>query len=146
MQAQVILMLFVGLTMFPILWGIGVEYALTLAIAISLLEIIPVIGPILGTVLLFLMILLQSPMLAAVAIGAYILIQQVQANLVIPAVVSRALGLNPVIIILLLIAGGALAGVWGAILAIPVGAVAAEFLRDIKDTRGSGQQSPHETI
>lgn len=141
MQSQIILILFVGLTMFPILWGIGVEYALTFAIVVSLLEIIPVIGPILGTVILFLLILLQSPMLALVAVGAYVLIQQVQANFIIPAVVSRAIGLNPVVIILLLIAGGALAGVWGAILAIPLGAVAAEFLRDIKDIRSVGQQS-----
>ena len=134
-QAQLILMLFVAFTLFPIFWALGIKYALTLALLAALFEVIPVIGPIIAGIILFFFILLQAPSLAVIAVIIYILLQQVQAHLVVPAVVSRALGINPVIIILLLIVGGTLAGFWGAILAIPLGAVVGELLKDLRVKR-----------
>ena len=131
-RAQVILMLFVGLVMFPILWALGIKYALTLAILLALFEVIPVIGPIIAGAILLLFVLIQSPVLALIAFGVYVILQQIQAHLIVPTIVSRALGLNPVVIILLLVVGGSLGGVWGAILAIPFGAVINELLSDIR--------------
>ena len=131
-RAQLILMLFVGFVMFPVLWALGVKYALSLAILVALFEVIPVIGPIVAGTLLFFFILIQSPTLAIIAFGVYVLLQQIQAHLIVPAVVSRALGLNPVVIILLLVVGGSLGGLWGAVLAIPFGAVINELLGDIR--------------
>jgi len=130
--AQFILVLFIAVTLFPILWAMGVKYALTLALMAAFLEIIPVIGPITAGVIMFFFILLQSPTLALVALITYVALEQIQQQFIVPAVVSRALGLNPVIIILLLLAGVSIAGFWGAVLAIPLGAVLMEFLRDVK--------------
>ena len=130
--AQFILVLFIAVTLFPILWALGAKYALTLAIMAALLEVIPVIGPIAAGFILFFFTLLQSPTLALMVLIAYVALEQVQQQFVVPVVVSRALGLNPVIIVLLLFAGGSIAGFWGAILAIPLGAVLVEFLRDVK--------------
>lgn len=134
-HAQLILILFIAFTLFPIFWALGIKYALTLALLAALFEVIPVIGPIIAGAVMFFFILLQSPALAVIAVAIYILLQQVQAHLVIPAIVSRALGMNPVIIILLLVAGGTLAGLWGAILAIPLGAVVGEVFRDLRVKR-----------
>lgn len=130
--AQFILILFITVTLFPIFWAMGVKYALVIVIIASLLEVIPVLGPVVAGIIILLFVLIQSPALALMALLVYTAIQQVQQHFIVPAVLSRAIGLNPVIIIMLLLAGGTLLGFWGALLAIPFGTAVAEVLADIK--------------
>jgi len=131
-QGQLLLGVFVGLLFFIALWLMGVKYALTIAFMVGVFEIIPVIGPITAGLIAFALISFQSPMLAVYAILAFILIEQLQNNLVLPSVMSKTTGLNPVIIIVALLVGIELAGVWGLVLAIPASVTIVEFIKDLR--------------
>ncbi|MFY9457398.1 MAG: AI-2E family transporter [Candidatus Spechtbacterales bacterium] len=131
-QGQLLLALFAGTSMFVVLWLLGVKYALTIAFMVGVLEIIPMMGPIIGGVIALVLISFQSPMLAGGAIIAYFLIEQIQQNIFMPHVLARAMGLNPIIIIVALLVGAKLIGFWGILLAIPIAVTITEFVRDFK--------------
>ena len=75
---------------------------------------------------------------ALVILAAIVAVQQLEGNLFYPVVVGRRLRLHPVGILLALTAGGVLAGVTGAFLAVPVAAVTAailDYTRERRETR-----------
>ena len=124
--------LFAGTLMFGVLWLMGVKYALTIALLVGVLEIIPVIGPIIAGLIALVLISFQSPLLAVGAIVAYIIIEQIQQHIFVPSVLSRAIGLNPITIIVALLIAANLIGFWGIILAIPIAVAISEFVGDFK--------------
>lgn len=98
---------------------LGLKYALPLAILAGILEIIPNIGPTVAAVPAILVGLLESPLTALlVAIWAF-LVQQLENSLIVPKVMQRSIGVNPLVTILSLAVGFKIAGVTGAILAVP---------------------------
>ena len=131
-QGQLILGVFVGTAMFVVLWLMGVKYALTIAFMMGVLEIIPVIGPITAGLISLAFISFQSPTLAFGVLIAYIVVEQIQQYLIYPIVITRAVGLNPILIIVALLVGIKLIGFWGILLAIPITVAISEFVRDFK--------------
>jgi predicted PurR-regulated permease PerM len=137
-QSQLLLGVSVGLLMFIVLSLMRVEYAATIALMAAVLEIIPMIGPIIVGFIAFVLIAFQSPMLALGAMIAYIIIQQIQQQFLIPSIMSKAIGLNPIIIIVALLVGAKLIGFWGLILAIPFSVTLAEFVKDFRRVEKGG--------
>lgn len=131
-QGQLLLALFVGTLMFIALWLMGAQYALTIAFMVGVLEVIPVIGPIIAGLIILALISSQSPILALVAVAAYVFIEQIQQYLFMPRVLSRAIGLNPIIIIVSLLVAAKLIGFWGILLAIPIAVTIMEFVNDFR--------------
>lgn len=131
-QGQLLLAVFVGTFMLLALWLMGVKYALTIAFMIAVLEIIPVIGPIIAGFITFALISFQSPMLALVGTIVYLLAEQLQAHLFLPRVMAKTIGLNPIIIIVALLVAGKLIGFWGIILALPITVTIYEFVKDFR--------------
>lgn len=131
-QVQLLLGLFAGTFMFLALWLLGVKYALTIAFMVGVLEIIPVIGPIIAGLITFVLVSPQSPLLALGAIVIYFAIEQIQQNVFVPSFLSKAIGLNPIIIIVALLVGAQLIGFWGIVLAIPISVTLLEFLKDFR--------------
>ncbi len=130
-RAQLILMTLIGVLVYLGLTVLGIEFALPLAILAGILEVIPNFGPTFAAVPAILMGFAISP-LTGVAVGAlYFLIQQLENSLIVPQVMERTVGFNPVITIIALMIGFKLGGVLGAVLAIPFGlmikAVISEF-------------------
>lgn len=132
LQAQFIMGIFMGMSLFIILSLLNVKYALTLALLAAILEVIPIIGPIIVGIIMFLTISVESLVIALIAIGIYILLQQLQQSIVLPTVMARVVGVNPVIILISVLVGAELAGFWGIVLAIPLVAIVGEFFRDIQ--------------
>ena len=85
-----------------------------------ILEIIPIIGPIISAVPSVLVALTVSPGLALAVIALYIIVQQLENNLIVPAVMRQAVGLPPLASLLALMIGGRLAGTIGIVLAVPM--------------------------
>lgn len=112
-----------------------VDYALVLAIIAGLLEIVPYIGPFIAVVPAALFAFLQNPPLAIAVIILYLIVQQLENHIIVPIVMSRSVGLNPVIVILGILIGGSLAGVIGALIAIPILSGASVFLSDMMEGR-----------
>ncbi len=124
-RAELILMLVVGLLTFIGLSIMGVKYALALGIVAGLLELLPNIGPTLSAVpAIAVAYFTISPLMAGIVTVLYVLIQQLENNLIVPVVMRKTVGLSPVITIILLLVGFRLAGVAGAALAIPIFLVA----------------------
>ncbi len=131
LRGELILMLLVGLLTYIGLTILGVKYALFLALIAGLFEVIPIFGPIISAVPAIILAFLQSPILALAATLLYYGIQQFESYVLVPQVMKKALGLNPLIIIIALLVGAKLAGVLGMIVAVPLTAMLNVFLSDI---------------
>jgi predicted PurR-regulated permease PerM len=121
-RGQVILMVAIGVACLAGLLVLGVPYALPLAVIAALMEAIPLAGPILGAIPAVLVGLTVSGPTALFVIGWYVLVQQVEGHILVPRIMHRAVGLNPLLVIIALIAGGIIDGIVGALVAIPIAA------------------------
>ena len=134
-RGELILMLTIGVLVYIGLTILKVDFALPIAILSGLLEIVPNIGPIISAIPAVLIGLGTSPVMALSVIILYVVIQQVENNIIVPLIMKRNLGLSPLISILALMIGGKLAGVTGAILAVPVLLVCQVILNKLLNTK-----------
>ncbi len=116
---------FLGLTL------LKVKFALALALIAGLLEIIPLIGPFISVLPAIFFAFLQSPTLALLVIILYVVVQQLENHIVVPVVMSKSVGLSPVLVILGVLVGGTLGGIIGAVLAIPIIGGISVFVQDM---------------
>lgn len=124
-RGQLLLMVLIGLADLIIYAVIGLPSPLPLAIWAGLCEVIPYVGPILGVLPALIVALTTGSILQAVLVFGlgFILVQQLEAHVVVPRVMGRAVGLSPVLVILAILAGGKLFGLFGALIAIPAAAI-----------------------
>jgi predicted PurR-regulated permease PerM len=99
---------------------IGLKFALPLAVLAGILEVVPNIGPIIAAIPAILIGLSQSYMTASFALVLSIIIQQLENTLIVPQIMKRAVGINPIITLLVLFVGGRIGGVIGFLLSIPI--------------------------
>jgi len=118
-RGQLSLMLIVGLASFVGLSLLRIDYALSLAVIAGLLEIVPMIGPIVSFIPAVLVASAGSPLSVALVAVLYILIQQIESNFVIPKVMEKVVGFSPIVTLIAIMIGGKLFGVLGALLSIP---------------------------
>lgn len=131
LRGQVVLSLTVGLLNFIGLLIIGVPFALTLGVLAAVLEIIPIIGPVLsGLIAIVVAFATVGWLKALLVLALYVLVQQLESNLLVPKIMGKAVGLSPVVIIIALLIGAKLAGLMGAILAIPAAAGIAVLIQE----------------
>lgn len=139
MQGQILLSLIVGILVYLGLLIIGIPYALLLAVFAAMAEIIPVFGsPIAGIVAVIIAYSHGGVAIAVIVAGLYIVVNQFEANLIYPLIVKKIVGIPPLLVIVALIAGYTLAGFLGALLSVPVAAVALEFIYDIDKKKRIG--------
>jgi predicted PurR-regulated permease PerM len=129
-RGQLLLMLVVGVIVGFALWILGIRYYLLLAIVAALANIIPNVGFILSFLPAILIgALSPSPWAALIKICAVYLGEQLLENFLLgPLIVGRASRLNPVVVMIVLVLGGAVFGVWGVIIAVPVAIFLREYL------------------
>ncbi|MBI5022724.1 MAG: AI-2E family transporter [Candidatus Magasanikbacteria bacterium] len=129
--------LIIGAMSYAGLLILGVQYALLLAVIAGIFEMIPYAGPIFSGLVAVLLAFLQTgdwplPVFTAIL---FIVIQQLENNLLVPKVMKKAVGLNPIVSILSLLIGFRLLGVVGALLSIPVATVLSIVWTDLVDSR-----------
>ena len=109
---------------------LGVPLALPLAVLVFFGAFIPIIGAVFTGILAALVALVtQGPTTALIVIGLVLVVQQLEGNVLQPILVGRTLALHPAVVIIAVTAGGTLAGIVGAFLAVPVVAVGAVVVR-----------------
>lgn len=135
LQGQLILTLVIGTLTYIGLIILNVPYALPLAMIAGILEVIPVIGPIISAIPAIFIALTISPILAAGVAVMYLVIQQMENHLIVPQVMKRAVGLNPLIVILAIAIGSRLLGIAGALLAVPMAVVVQIIATEIIEER-----------
>jgi predicted PurR-regulated permease PerM len=105
------------------------RFALLLAIIAGVFELLPIIGPILAAIPAVLLALTAGLQPAVAALVLYLLVQQLENNLLVPKIQGDAVELHPSAVMFSLVVGGAIAGLLGAILALPVTAAGRNVFR-----------------
>lgn len=133
-RGQIFLMLIIGLITYVGLSLMGIPYAFPLAILAGLLEVVPNIGPTIAAIpAVALAYFTISPATGLTVLLLYILIQQLENNIIVPKVMSSATNISPLIAIIVIIAGVQLGGVRGAVLSLPTYILLRNILKEIGD-------------
>jgi predicted PurR-regulated permease PerM len=125
-----------AMTFIAVFWAIslsliGVPFALLLGIFSGLISFIPYLGALISVVLPVLLALISDPFSAVWVILAFIIIQQIEGNLLQPIVMSRAVDLHPALVIFAILVMGTLFGLIGVFLAVPLVAVLQVLVREL---------------
>lgn len=131
LQGQLLLALIVGLLVFVGLVLLGVKFALIFAILALGLEILPVAGPVIAAIPAVLFAFIQSPALGFWVLVMFIVVQQAENHILVPLVLGKTTGLNPVVVMLAILIGWKLAGIVGALLGVPIATIVVEILDDM---------------
>jgi len=126
-RGQLLLCLFIFIIDSIGLAIIGVRFPLVLGLVAGVLEIFPFVGPILGAIPALLVALLQSPTKALWAFLLFVGVQQVENIFLVPRIQGQSVQLHPALIMLVLVIGNEIAGLWGMLLAVPLTAI----MRDV---------------
>ena len=135
-RGELTLMIVIGLLSWIGLTALGVPGAPYLAIIAGLLELIPNLGPIIATVPAVIVVLLNgstyldlSPLaMAGVVVLLYLVIQQLENNIIVPRVLGEAVGLPALVVMTGVVVGTSVAGILGALLVTPLIATAREII------------------
>jgi predicted PurR-regulated permease PerM len=120
---QLTLSLIIGGLSFAAYLIIGLPYALALALFVGIMEVIPLIGPLIGAIPAVVIGFSVSPLTALWTVIASLIIHQLESNVFGPRVMKRTMNMRPLVTLLALTAFGTLFGVLGAIIALPLAAV-----------------------
>lgn len=127
LRGQLLMGLAVGGATGVIMSIVGLRYALGVGLLAGLLEFIPMFGPLITAVISILVALFQGAnrwgltpfQFSLIVLAASVLIQQIENNVLYPRVIGHSLDLNPLVVLLSLLAAGSMAGVLGVLLAAP---------------------------
>lgn len=156
-RGQLTLMLIVGLISAVGYLVIGVKYWPALALFIAVAEAIPLVGPYIGTAPAVLVALTQGVNekglfgvgggigLALIVVVFAILLQMVEGNVLIPRVMKNSVGISPLTVIVSILLGATLAGIVGALVAVPIAGSLQVIISDIKAAHESEEKFEAQT-
>lgn len=128
---QLMLSIIIGVITYIGLFILSIPYALPLALLAGVMEVVPVVGPIIAAIPAIALAFTISPILSGGVAGMYFVIQQLENHIIVPQVMKRAVGLNPLVVILAVAIGGRLLGIGGALLAVPIVVVIQVIFEDL---------------
>lgn len=130
LKAQLILSFIMAISVFVGLWLLDVEYSLILGVLAGIFEIIPFVGPVFSGGLAVLLALSQSLTLAIYTLALFVIVQQIENHVLVPSVMRYTTNLNPAVVMISLLFGGAVFGFAGIILAVPAAVLLQELVED----------------
>jgi predicted PurR-regulated permease PerM len=130
-------MLVIGVFSYIGLRIVGVQFALALAIISGVLEIVPILGPVISAVIAALVAVVDSPIKALFIVLVFTMIQQVEGNVLVPKVMQKVSGMNPIVILIGLLVGSNLFGIVGAIAAVPVMMIGTIVIKSVQESMRS---------
>ena len=108
----------------------GMPYAVLIGVMISVTALIPIVGAFIGCILGAFLILIISPMQAVIFVIMFLILQQIEGNLIYPRVVGSSVGLPPLWVLVAVSVGGSLMGVSGMLIFIPLTSTVYTLLRE----------------
>lgn len=127
-QAQLFLSFVIGTAVFIGLSILGIKQSLVLAMIAAVLELVPVVGPIFAGALAVVVAVGENPQLGLYVLLLFLAIQQLENQILVPLVMRKAIGINPVMILVALLGGAQVAGIIGMLIAIPAAVFAQEVI------------------
>ncbi len=131
LQGQLLLGFVIGTVVSIGLWFIGVPYALLLGLIAGIFEIIPIVGPLFSSLIGITVAMLISPGLGIFTAIFYLIIQQSESHILVPLLMKKITGLNPVVVIVALLVGAKLGGVIGMLISVPIATIIGELFDDL---------------
>ncbi len=113
----------------------GMPYIPLVSVLVAVTAFIPIVGAFVGCILGALFILVNNPIQALAFVAMFLVIQQIEGNLIYPRVVGTSIGLPGMWVLLAVAVGGELMGVAGMFVMIPLASVAYALLREVTDNR-----------
>lgn len=132
-RGQLTLMAAIGISTGIAYTVIGLPAALLLALIAAIAEVIPIVGPLIGAVPALLIATTVSPQVALVTLVVYVILQFLEANVLVPLVMRSSVGLSPFLVSVSLLLGAAAGGILGAIVAVPIVAGVEVVLERLQD-------------
>ncbi|MFH1631703.1 MAG: AI-2E family transporter [bacterium] len=130
LRARLLMMLIIFLVTFAVLSILQVPYALVLAFIAGLFELIPFLGPIFSAIPAIIIAWSVSLILALLVAVFYFVVQQLEGDVLTPKIMQKVGGLNPIVSVVALLVGLQIAGIIGAILAIPFAMIVGVFIAE----------------
>lgn len=121
---------FIGLGVYVVLMILNVKHAFVLSLIAGILDLLPFIGPLVAAVALFAVVSLNSFPQAVFVAVAFLILQQIENQILFPIIFKKLIGLPPVLVLVAFAVGGELWGAPGAILGIPLAGVIYEIIKD----------------
>lgn len=137
---EVVLALVIGVVSYVGLTLLNIRFALPLSIIAGILEVAPIIGPIIAGIPAFFVAASTSWLMGFTVVALYFLIQQLENNLVVPLIMKRAVGIHPIITLIALTVGGKLGGFLGILLSIPLALLVESIVMELYHPK------QHETV
>lgn len=126
-RAQLLLGLIVGTAIGVSMTLLGVEFSIGLGLWAGITELIPILGPWLGAVAGIIVVLATDPGLVVWVALIYFIVQQLENNLLVPRIQGSAVDIHPGMVIILLTVAGAIWGIVGMVVIVPIAAIAREL-------------------
>lgn len=133
--------LLAGLVTFVALSILDVPYAFPLAVLVAILDLIPMVGATIGTIVVVLVALSVGWINALVLLAILVIYQQVENNAIQPLVYSRTVRLSPLLILVAMLIGASLGGIIGVLLAIPVASAVQIVVVELLQGTGAGRRA-----
>lgn len=134
--ARILACLFVAIASFVVFYLFKIEYTVILAFLAGVLNFIPFLGSLItGALLVLLVGVSDSWLKAIVVLVAFIVIQQIENNIISPVLTKKFIGLPPILVLLSLVVGSMIFGFLGAIFAVPVFGIFYEFIKEFLEKR-----------
>lgn len=126
-RGQIFVSVTVGVATGVTMWAIGVEPALVLGVLAGLTNLVPILGPIIAFFIISIVTLATEPDRIWLVAIAFIGIQQLESTLLVPRIHGHAVRVHPAIVMILVVLGGSIWGLWGMIIILPIAAA----IRDV---------------
>jgi len=126
---------FVGVFSYLVFMLFETKYSLLLALFAGVLNIIPIVGPIVTGILILLLVSLDSAIKAIFAVTVFILIQQVENNILNPLLTKKIVGVAPAVVLISMSIGASLFGFVGALLAVPLAGILSDLIKEFLKRR-----------
>ncbi len=138
---QVVLSIFIGLSVWLGMWLIGVRYPLVLGLVAAILEVVPIIGPIVAGASAFFIASTDSLGLGLYVILFFLVLQQFENHVLVPLVMGKSMRVHPVVVVVSLLVGGEIAGFIGVLLSVPIAVLAQEIFDHVAARKEQGTVS-----
>jgi predicted PurR-regulated permease PerM len=127
--------LLAGLVAMTIMLVAGVPYAVPLGLFVAIVELVPYVGPLVATIVVTAVALTVSVTSALVALALLVVYHAIEGHTLRPFLYGRAVKLSPLAVLVAIVVGTEVAGILGALLAIPVAGSIQVIIRELLDRR-----------
>lgn len=135
-----------GFLCFVVMLVCGFPYAATISVLVGFTALIPIFGAFIGCIVGTFLIFMVNPIQALLFVVVFLVLQQIEGNLIYPKVVGGKIGLPSIWVLVGVIAGGSLGGVFGMLLGVPILSVIYALLKEYVNTKKSLKETVKETI